>query len=138
MPTFQEALEAGVLDGIYYVKSLENDIYRREMVFVLIPGAPKLSKGNVGMARMMIKGRECFSDDDQFSGIIINVKEEIENFANGFQGKSIIIRVQDRPFRDFNPWSNSENFLRDLENKKPKSGSLEDLRSQFAKPREGK
>lgn len=122
-----DALEAGHFDGVYLVKSQDRNIYRMEYVFNLIPGAPKYSRGP--LPRVMIKESHVIAEDGT-AGVIVGIEEKESRISKGFyKSTNLIIRVREDLSVCFD-WPKSEEM-------KPKSGSLDDLRSQFAKPRGG-
>lgn len=123
---FFDELQAGHLDGVYLVKEQDRDIYREETVFNLISGAPKDSKGP--LPRVMIKGSHVI-DEGGSAGVIVGVEERKTRISSFYKSTSLIVRVREDLSVHFD-WPKSEEM-------KPKSGSLEDLRAQFAKPKGG-
>ena len=124
------ALQAGHFDGVYLVKGQDRDIYRQETIFHLIPGGPKYSKGP--LPRVMIKGSHIIAEDGS-AGVIAGIEEKESRVSNFYKSTDLFIRIKDDLSQDlYVPfgWPKAPE-------EKPVSGSLDDLRAQFAKPRGG-
>lgn len=120
-------LQAGHYDGVYLVKVQDRDIYREETIFRLIRGAPKDSKGP--LPRVMIKGSHVI-DENGSAGVIIGIREKRTRVSSSYLSIDLIIRVGDSLSSHFD-WPKPKD-------EKPISGSLDDIRSRFTKPRGGK